>query len=315
MGRGNAEEEMDRLARECMGLECAERPEVQWLKGKYREFMRREGIGGKEEADRRIYERMYGAAPVKQQDILKIRYWRTGRHLPVNHGQCVAFGKALGLEGEDMRYLLQGYYDGCDEVHQEEPADRRAVYWTRRRAMQRLVDRYLRGISQSRLEQMNIARGALEHSMRHLYYTDALNYVCKGLSEGEGYLKSHITSMNYDSELGRNMKLLGAIPRKTMIRHLIILGAPALSLEWMNRQLKAFGYLELQEQHTLRCGERLDWLLIRLLDRYEAFREGHTAQECSLWLQRRCSQLDGCFASEGRSRLRFMYFKSLKEQS
>lgn len=313
MGRGFTEEEMDRLAMECMGLKCGERPEVQWLKEKYQEFMRREGIAGKEEADRCIYKRMYGEMPAKKQDILKIRYWRTGRHLPVNHRQCEAFGRALGLDGEEMRYLLQGYYDGCDEVHEEESTDMQSVYWKRRKAMQRLVDGYLRGISQSRLEQMNITHGALDHSMRHLYYTDALNYVCKELPEGKQYLKSHITSINYDSELGRNMKLLGAIPRKTMIRHLIILGTPSLSLEWMNRQLKAFGYLELQEQHTLRCGERLDWLLIRLLDRYEAFREGHTAQECSLWLQKKCRLLDGCFAAEGRNRLRFMYFKSLKE--
>lgn len=314
MGRGETEEEMKKLAEECMELACRERPEVQWLKEKYREFMRREGIAGKEEADKCIYKRMHGEMPMKPQDILKIRYWRTGRHLPVNHEQCVAFGRALGLEGEDMRYLLQGYYDGCDEVHQEESADMQSIYWKRRKAMQRLVEGYLRGISQSRLERMNITRSALWHSMRHLYYTDALCYICRGASERDEYLKSHITSMNYDSELGRNMKLLGAIPRKTMIRHLIILGAPGLSLEWMNRQLKAFGYLELQERHTLRSGERLDWLLIRLLDRYEAFRQGHhTAQECSLWLQKRCSLLDACFAAEGRNRLRFMYFKSLKE--
>ena len=54
MGRGFTEEEMDRLAMECMGLKCGERPEVQWLKEKYQEFMRREGIAGKEEADRCI---------------------------------------------------------------------------------------------------------------------------------------------------------------------------------------------------------------------------------------------------------------------
>ena len=85
--------------------------------------------------------------PAKKQDILKIRYWRTGRHLPVNHRQCVAFGRALGLDGEEMRYLLQGYYDGCDEVHEEESTDMQSVYWKRRKAMQRLVDGYLRGIS------------------------------------------------------------------------------------------------------------------------------------------------------------------------
>ena len=126
---------------ECMALQHGERPEVQWLKEKYQEFMRREGIGGKEEADKCIYRRMYGKEPVKQQDILKIRYWRTGRHLPVNHGQCISFGRALGLDGADLRYLLQGYYDGCDEIYQEESPDMQSVYWKRRNAMQRLGGR------------------------------------------------------------------------------------------------------------------------------------------------------------------------------
>lgn len=85
MSGTDTREETIRLAMECMALQHGERPEVQWLKEKYQEFMRREGIGGKEEADKCIYRRMYGKEPVKQQDILKIRYWRTGRHLPVNH--------------------------------------------------------------------------------------------------------------------------------------------------------------------------------------------------------------------------------------
>lgn len=311
MSGTDTREETIRLAMECMALQHGERPEVQWLKEKYQEFMRREGIGGKEEADKCIYRRMYGKEPVKQQDILKIRYWRTGRHLPVNHGQCISFGRALGLDGADLRYLLQGYYAGCDEIYQEESPDMQSVYWKRRNAMQRLADGYLRKMPQARLEQMNITRSTLEHSIRHLYYTDALSYIYRGMSEW--YLTSHITSMNYDSELGRNMKLLGVIPRKTMIRHLVILGMPGLNLERLNRLLRNFGYLELQEQHTMRSGERLDWLLIRLFAKYEAFRKEHTAQECSLWMQKKCSLLDACFAAEGRNHLRFMYFKSLKE--
>lgn len=305
-------EEMARLGAACMELECRERPEIIWLKERYRRFMRREGFSSKEAADKCIYRRMYGREPSKKEDILKIRYWRTGHHLPVSHEQCTAFGRALELDKEEMQYLLQGYYDSCDMIHEEEPPDGQSAYWKRRRAMDRLVERYLRGIPQDRLEQMRITSGSLNHSVRHLYYTDALRYVQSGRVEQRD-LERHITSINYDSELGRNMKLLGVIPRMTMIRHLIILGMPYISLEWMNRQLKAFGYLELQEQHTLRGGERLDWLLIRLLERYEACCREWPIQECCQWLQQSCSCLDVFFEQMGKRRLRFMYFKALKE--
>lgn len=304
-------EELVELADECMERKGKERPEVSWLKERYREFMTKEGIRAKEEADRLLYERMYGEGPIKAQDTLKIRYWRTGRHYPINYRQCAAFGDALGLSREDMRFLLLGYYDSCDEIH-EKPEDGRAVYWERRRAMEQLTERYLSQMPQERLEQMNITKNVLEHNMRHLYYTDALRYVGRPSGHGQ-YMERHITSVNYDSELGRNMKLLGVIPRKTMIRHLIILGMPGISLEWMNMQLRNFGYLELQEGHTLKSGESLDWLLIRLIAKYEKARENRSAQECCRWMQECCRILDTYFEEKGWNYLRFMYFKSLKE--
>lgn len=314
-------EELRSLAMECMEMGSMERPEVTWLKERYRDFMRRENITGRETADRCIYRRMYGGQQAgspnhlseKKTDILKIRYWRTGWHLPVSHEQCIAFGRALGLGRDEMKYLLQAYYDSCDRIYQEEPVDLQADYWTRRKAMKRFTDRYLQGIPGEKLAQMRITDNSLERSMRHLYYTDALEYVFCGMAEQKEYLKRHIISVNYDSEFGRSMKLLGIIPRKTMIRHLLIFGMPQISREWMNEQLRLFGYLELQEQHTLRGGERMDWLLIRLLRRYEEFRPGRTAEECRGWMRNQCRILDMLFEKVGRKHLRFMYFKSLKE--
>ena len=270
MGTTTGNEGILDLAARCMEQKHMERPEVVWLKERYGEFMRREGFSGKEAADRCLYERIYGIRP-KRQDTLKIRYWRTGWHLPASYGLCAAFGRALRLDREEMRYLLQGYYDSCDRIYEEEPSDSRSAYWLRRKAMKDLTDRYLQSIPQNRLRQMRITERSLEHSMRHLYYTDALGYVYggSGMAEKMKYMKRHITSVNYDSEFGRNMKLLGVIPRKTMIRHLLILGMPWVSLDWLNGQLRTFGYLELKEHHTLRDGERLDWLLIRILRRYE----------------------------------------------
>ena len=305
--------EMERLAVQCMELGYRERPEVVWLKARYLDFMDREGIHARGDADRCLYERMYGKAPERQQDILKIRYWRTGRHLPVSHMQCTAFGRALGLSREEMRYLLQGYYDSCDTIFEEEPPDNCSVYWRRREAMKKLTEDYLQGIPRERLDKLRIGDSILEHNIRHLYYTDACGYVHSGMTEGRKYLNRHITSAAYDSEFSRSLRLLGVIPRKTMIRHLLILGMPQVRLEWMNEQLASFGYLELQEQHTLRGGERLDWLLIRLLGGYEEYCQGRTEAECRHWMRSSCRALDHFFEKEGRKGLRFMYFKALKE--
>ena len=41
MSGTDTREETIRLAMECMALQHGERPEVQWVKEKYREFMRR----------------------------------------------------------------------------------------------------------------------------------------------------------------------------------------------------------------------------------------------------------------------------------
>ena len=76
-------EELRSLAMECMEMGSMERPEVTWLKERYRDFMRRENITGRETADRCIYRRMYGGQQAgspnhlseKKTDILKIRYW------------------------------------------------------------------------------------------------------------------------------------------------------------------------------------------------------------------------------------------------
>lgn len=287
MGTTTGNEGILDLAARCMEQKHMERPEVVWLKERYGEFMRREGFSGKEAADRCLYERIYGIRP-KRQDTLKIRYWRTGWHLPASYGLCAAFGRALRLDREEMRYLLQGYYDSCDRIYEEEPSDSRSAYWLRRKAMKDLTDRYLRSIPQNRLRQMRITERSLEHSMRHLYYTDALGYVYggSGMAEKMKYMKRHITSVNYDSEFGRNMKLLGVIPRKTMIRHLLILGMP-----WVG----------------------LDWLLIRILRRYEEYRQDRPAAECFRWMRECCCALDTFFEKEGRRQLRFMYFKALGE--
>lgn len=126
-------------------------------------------------------------------------------------------------------------------------------------------------------------------------------------------LDSHITSVNYGSELRRSLCLEGENPRKTMIRHFLIFGIPYISRRRMDERLTAFGYLPLQEEHTMVDGGRLDWLLIRLLELYETSCRGQGPEQCSRWFQDACRKLDGFFKEKGSCNLRFMYFKALKE--
>ncbi len=306
--------EMEALAAETLDSQFQERPELAWLKKQYGQFMRREGISSKSAADIRLYERIYNCTPQKESDLLKIRYWRTGRHLPANYSQCRMLGQGLGLGEKELRYLMQGYFDSCDSVFSTESDRLQADYQERRSQMELLVDRYLARIPQKRLELLNIPQDALRHNFRHLYYTDALQYVCPKYSRQKSYLTKHITSINYDSELNRNLMLLGVVPRRTMIRHLFILCMPDIRLDFINQMLSAFGYLPLQEAHTLRTGERLDLLLIRLLQWYEKAARHKSPKERRLWMQLRLQALDEVFARQNIRHLRFMLFKALETQ-
>ena len=96
-----------------------------------------------------------------------------------------------------------------------------------------------------------------------------------------------------------------------MLRHLIIFDLPHLTLEKLNRQLEFFGYLPLCEEHTMTGGERLDWLLIRLIKLYEEACAGKEEKECLAWFREACRILDRFFVESGKQRMRFMYFKSL----
>lgn len=208
--------------------------------------------------------------------------------------------------------MLQGYYDSCDRFY-ETPQPYDSVYQKRRKFMEHLVQEYLYHISEEKLNTLKISREAIRHNVRHLYFTDALNYIHPDLITSDSSVTKHIASINYDSEFNRNLKLLGVIPRKTMIRHLFLFGMPDISLDKMNQQLKALGYLPLQETHTLKTGEPLDWLLIQLLTEYDRRKKEMSVYNRSQWMLRTLSFLCSYFDRKGERHLQFLYFKSLKE--
>ena len=309
------------------GMECLitktlftpvpERPELRWLKRQFDQFAEKEGIAGKKMADLRLYERLYGQLPQKETDTLKIRYWRTGRHLPATYEQCQALGWALHLDQKDQRFLLQGYYDSCDHIFLTEPETGdvlQTLYQARLARLRKLVTGYLTRISPEQLAALKIEPESIRRYIRHLYYTDAMQCIHWDHSLQKFSLSRHISSINYDSELKRTLKLLGVIPRKTIIRHLFILGMPDVSLDFMNTSLAGLGYLPLQAEHTLRTGERLDALIIGFLQYCDAacpFGWVHVYERC-LWMQQALRIMDELLAAHGLRRQRFMLFKSLE---
>ena len=307
----NEAEKIITLAKECVALSKEERPELAWLKGIYKRFQDNCGIWEKQAADCLTYEKMYSCAPARPSDTLKIRYWRTGRHVPVSRDQCLMLGKALEMNREEMEFLIKSYYDKNDQSF--EGREDYPVYQKRKELLEDMVMEYLKKIHPGRRRQMRIAKRSLENNVRHLYYMEAMKYVNIRPQQIDLYMDSHITSINYGSELNRSLRLEGEIPRKTMLRHFFIFGMPYVSKELMDERLEAFGYLPLREDHTMTDGGRLDWLVIRLLELYEDICRGQEPEKCSEWFQDACRMLDGYFEEEGQTNLRFMYFKALKE--
>ena len=292
------------LARECVEMSEKVRPEVTWLSEVYDRYRKRNGIRKKADADILISQRMHGvSAP------LKVRYWRTGKHIPLNREQCQKLGMALELEKKEMEILFQRYYDRADRIWQDEPDAEDKVYRERRERMEALQKEYLIKIDPDRFLHRSVTHGKQKENFRHLYYVDAGRYTLLG--DRSDYLE-RAASMSYHTELKRIMLLFGEILRKTMIRHMIILCAPNLSVERLNENLEAFGYQPLDETHTQIDGTYLDWLLIRILKIYADCCSGKNPEECILWLQKCFRILDQFFADQRMTGLRLMHFKTLE---
>lgn len=290
------------LANQCISLSHKERPELLWLKERYRIFQTVHHQKSRAAADSLLYEYIYGQPPAKASDVLKIRYWRTGQHVPFTRKDCLAFGHALGLSDAELNYLIQAYFNLCitDDLRKLSGD------------MNQMAEQYLSSIPYEKLCYFRVTPDTLKHNLRHLYFTDAISYIHSPVNFAKPYpLKKHITSTHYDSEFLRLMQLRGKIPRATLIRHFIILGLPSIRLDKLNRLLDRFGYVPLSDDHTLIGGERADWLIIRLLLLYEELCHISGEAYAHKWFRESCRILDLYFAQSGYGKLRFMHFRAL----
>ena len=293
-------ERMMKIARQCIAEE-GERPELRRLKEIY-ECKRAEYGIGKAAMDALLYERICGSLPQKPSDTLKLRYWRTGRHYPVNREVCTALARALELEDEGSRWLLTAWMDRSADFYKKVPPCDDEVYWSRRNRLQDMAAAYVN-------RRLSTEKGFTYGAFRHCYYLDALKYV--NPDEIAAIRQKSIYSINYDSELKRSALLLGEIPRKTMLRHLILLSLPELTRTGLSEDLSFFGYLPLTSEHTLTGGEYLDRLVIENLRLYERIMEQYGPDEAMCWFCRCWRMLDKYFVAVGKPGFRLFYFKAL----
>lgn len=280
--------------------------EILWLQGKFNALGRKYGMERRQDVDRLVAQKMTGSGPVEDSRTLKIRYWRTGRHKPQSRRQCLELGRALELDPDETRYLLQGYYDGADRIFDgEEPEN--PVYQFRIRVIRELERQYLWNAHPDRLEWLNIPWKNPEAYLRHYYFQDAASYASGSHTDSS----DHFSSTNYVSEFQKSRRLMGEIPRRTVLRHLLIMSAPFLSVRVINERLDLLGYLPLSEGHESRSGERVDLLILGFLKHYETECGGASPEQCMAWLRHTYQMMDEELVSSGHPELRFLHFKAL----
>lgn len=297
---------IDALARESIRLSRERRPENEDLARLFERLQKQEGLAGKAQTDALTAARM--GLPQSPNAVLKVRYWRTGRHFPVNREQCALLGTALAFTEEEKRWLMCVWFDHSDKVFEKGTED--PDYISRRKLFDTLKDEFLDKLSPEFLRKAGVEPSRRAGSLRHLYYLDSMEYVCPRQRIPESvYREGPAASLPYDPQFRREMMLLGEIPRTVMIRHLLVMGLPFLNRKLLSDRLVSLGYHPLDETHSGIRGTRTDFALIRLLQEYEQACAGREPQVCLAWIREAMRMLDAAWVRNGAEKMRFMYFK------
>ena len=146
-GEARSWEKIRTLAKECVKASQGERPEVRRLKNIYEELRKAKGLS-RAAWTRLIYQRIYGKEPERTSSTLKIRYWRTGHHIPVNRDTALAFARALELPSRDTSWFLTAWLGQVPGILSEAPPRQDLLYWQRRRRLEDLASGYLERMSE-----------------------------------------------------------------------------------------------------------------------------------------------------------------------
>ncbi len=298
------------LAREVIAREPKKRPEAERIREWASRLARAEGTGSLADLDRLIYTKMYGELPVRA-GALKIRYWRTGHHIPRDREEALLFARALGLDEAETLYLLQTVMEKSDRIFSDgEWPD--AEYVRRAERMEEMLREYIAGVPPARMIQLDIPYERLNGFARHLFCIDALQASALAAEASEAaVIENHMSSINYEAEFLRICRLQGEIPRRVMLRHIFLLGLPYLNRRLVDERLRELGYLPLTEGHTNPVGALADDLVIGILSLYESECSGKDPLECRSWLLEQLRALDLYLRDSGRDGYRFLCFRSL----
>lgn len=301
----------------CCKNEMTQTPwETLWIQRMFDRFAQRHKLSGKMEADLRISQRMGLTEPSSP---LKVRFWRTRRHLPQTREECIRLGQALDLSHEEMTILLQRYYDGSDCVFTTDAAQpgdpyhrhtTDPLYQVRLRFVNESLGQYLARFSAVQQAPL-VKRTPIARYVRHQFCLDALRYIHCPDPARQDLWDKHLLSSGFSSEFSRTIALHGHIPRKTMLRCLFLFFGPEVSCQKLNDALVHLGYAPLSADHALPGGQRLDALVLGVLALYETCAETEPSRRLA-WLQSLCRALDQQLQLEKEPALRFLHFKALQ---
>lgn len=285
------------------------RPEKEWLLEKYERYRKRleEREGRKltrARTDERLYQELYHTAPLKYSQVTKIRYWRSGVHFPGNYKEALGFARGMGLSEAETEYFFR-YYLAQNYLPGEKERERAVLL------LDELKTEFQQKIHPSQLLRYGIRERDLPKSFRMLYFEMASGYV-NLTSEIKGGKLNPQNSVSFGSELARMQRLEGQFSRKSLLRHLIILGSPFVSVEQMNCWLEILGCGMLRAEHINTEGYPEDLLAIKILELYEKTACGLEPEEGRALLYRILSCMDRKLRVQGMQELCFMYFKALR---
>jgi hypothetical protein len=97
-----------------------------------------------------------------------------------------------------------------------------------------------------------------------------------------------------------------------MLRYLFLFYGADISRSRLDEALIQLGYSPLDASHAMPGGQRLDFLILALLERYERECAQADMPRRRQWLYTHCQALDQELQMMDQQSLRFLYFKGLR---
>lgn len=227
----------------------------------------RHGILSRKELDRRIYTAMYGqngSESKSESGLQRIRFWRLGRHAPVNRQEAIRLSEILTQSPKEQnRFLTQQW----EFVGLNPPEERE-----RSSAVQALFRDYLCRIDNHRLQQLSLPPGTQEKYVRHIFFSDVADCISMTPGERSFLYKDHSYSRGMRREFLKYFETDEPLSRDKMMKMLLIVLMPDVDRKVFDDYLVWFGYGGLNPDRFL-SGAR-DYAVGELLDYAQEIKTG-----------------------------------------